>query len=158
MYPVRLHGRKLIFFLCKQLLVKWSSLVRDGSSCLFPLSVLGCHLVWTCEALCVLPGSLSVHMCVSSVVSRRHCFLGILHPIWLLLSSLPPTAQSRLSLHGRAWKKDCRSGLRIPRALTLSTLFSCRFQYLFPSTARKHFSNDGWLRHLAMGIAKCCKE
>lgn len=36
--------------------------------------------------LCMLPQSLLVHNCVGPVLSRRSCFLGALHPLWILQS------------------------------------------------------------------------
>lgn len=39
--------------------------------------------VWTCtSSMCSV--SLWVHMCLSSIVSGRHCFLGIIYYLWLL--------------------------------------------------------------------------
>lgn len=38
------------------------------------------------QALHMLPWSLWIHMCVVAAVFKRLCFLGILHPLWLLHS------------------------------------------------------------------------
>lgn len=86
-YPVRLRRRKRNCFLCKSMSISDSFLVRNGSLCpLSPLSAGPC-LAWSyvdpmhdaglCESVCV----------TSRVVSGRHCFLEIIHPLWLLKSS-----------------------------------------------------------------------
>jgi hypothetical protein len=41
------------------------------------------------QALCMLPWSLWVHLCVSPDVSGRHCFLRIASHFWLLESFIP---------------------------------------------------------------------
>lgn len=85
MYPVRFHGRKLILGRARWLGME--ALVY------FLPSVRGRHVGWTPAGPARAAVSLSAHTCTSSVVSRRRSFLGILHPIWLLQSSVPPTAQ-----------------------------------------------------------------
>jgi hypothetical protein len=52
-----------------------------GARVHFHLSALGLGPV---QSLCMWPQSLWVHMCVSSVVPRRHCFVGVSHSLWLL--------------------------------------------------------------------------
>ena len=37
------------------------------------------------QALCQLPQSLGGHLCISSIISEKHCFLGVF-PYWLLQS------------------------------------------------------------------------
>jgi hypothetical protein len=70
-YTVRLHWRKLfVFFHCKQVLVSDSFLVRH-EALYFPLSMLGTCAVPLCSA------SLRIHMCISSVVSKKHSFLRV---------------------------------------------------------------------------------
>lgn len=62
----------------------YSFWIRDGDLCALPLSVLGSHRTYPMQVLCILPQSVWVHMCISPAMSRRHGFLGIFHPHWLL--------------------------------------------------------------------------
>lgn len=78
-YPGTLYCRKL-FSLSPYLSISNSFLVGF-------LGLERCaHLpfsVWTCtSSMCSV--SLWVHMCLSSIVSGRHCFLGIIYYLWLL--------------------------------------------------------------------------
>lgn len=67
--------------LCKQLSVGESSLLRDGCVCLLPYISTGTPLA----LLCTLPQHLWVLKCTSPVVFGRHCFLCVVHSLWLLL-------------------------------------------------------------------------
>lgn len=84
-YPVILHWSKLIFPLPVGISCRW--LLGSGVTCVrFPLSMLGPGLAWICAC--------PVHAATVSVSSYghqfccvwRHCFLGIIHHLWLLQS------------------------------------------------------------------------
>lgn len=61
-----------------------SFLARVGVQAHAP--ALGFSLSWACSGLCMLPQSVWVRMCSNLVVSRKHCFLGVIHSLWLLQS------------------------------------------------------------------------
>lgn len=74
------------FFLCQWIPIAHSFLIRGGSLCLFP--PLHCRYsvrLESVKALCVPSLSLSVYMCISSLVSGRYCFLWS-HPSPLVLT------------------------------------------------------------------------
>jgi hypothetical protein len=102
---------------------------------------------------CACCNSLWVHKCISPAVSRRPCFLGVLHPHWLL-HSLSPLLQSFLNPEGSDLMETSHLGLTVPRSLTLWSLPSCGSLYLFPSAAGGGFSDDGWARHWSCVILK----
>lgn len=74
---MRRYWRELIFFLCKQILIVDSFLVRDASLCSLPLFIAGPQLAWTCYRPCECCPSLceftraSVLLCLQDTVSMQ---------------------------------------------------------------------------------------
>lgn len=101
----------------KKVSVADSLLVRVGSPCpLSPLSAgypsgLNLHRSggW------VLPQSMWVHVCINLTMWGRHCFLGVMHPAWLLdsfylLFSIVPW--------GEGFDNDIHLGISAPKSPT----------------------------------------
>ena len=94
-----------------------------------------CHSL--CECICVW----------GPVVFRGPCFLGNLHPFWLLpfylLLFLPPLLPDFLSPEVTDLMDTFHLGPRDPKSLTVCLTSSYRSLCLFPSAARGGFSDAG---------------
>lgn len=93
-----------------------------------------CHCLW-------------IHICFSHVVPRGHCFLGLLHYLWLLKICLPPLLQGSLSQEWRDFLEESHLGVSIPRSLTL-LFFQLWSLYVFLTTAGGCYFDDTWTRYL----------
>lgn len=119
--------------------------------CLLLISALAPHLV---QALCVLPLSLWVHMCIfPAVFGRTVCPWGphslclcILFMFLLLLGFLIP--------EGRNVTETFHLGLSVP-FFAPYIMSSCGFLYLFLPTTGGNFSDNGCARYWSINIAEC---
>lgn len=110
--PVRLIGENSLFF-CKLLSIGNSFLVRSKSLRTLSFSMLGPSLAWICAA----PGHAATVHFISPVMSGRHCFLGDIPPLWLLL---PKSWE-------RGFDEDIPSRTECPESLTLGSVSSYIF-------------------------------
>lgn len=93
------------------------------------------------EAVGMLPQSLGIHICVSPVVFRRHCCLGVLCLFQILWFSMP-SAPGSLQPEGR----DLMEAIFTDECSKVSHFLSIvclRGLYLFQSAPARSFSNDG---------------
>lgn len=134
-------------YLCEQLSTGDCFWFMDGALCLtFPFSIgtlsgLNRYKPYSwCNSLWVL-------VCVSTVVYRRHCSIGLTIFFYLLQS-----------LFIGLWVPEGELMKIFHQELTASRFFilqlpSCGL-YLVPSTSRGSFSHDGWAMHWSMGITE----
>ena len=89
-----------------------------------------------------------VHMYISPAMPGRHCFLGVMHAFCQALSIfLCPLLRS-------TWALRCGVGEYVLKSLTLETV-QLWVSMLVPSTARRSFSGDGWVRRWSVDVAEC---
>lgn len=98
--------------------IKVASLLGVGAHVDFPLSVLRPPSAWTCTALCVLPQSPWILMCICPVVSCSLAILGCLGvsmgPLWPI-TQLDVTSSQSGKLH--LLMRDVQLGLCLPHYL-----------------------------------------
>lgn len=115
--------------------LKIYSRVEAGFCFSFPFSVREFCLVWNYGDLVHI---VSVCVLLSSAVSGKHYFLGVLHHLWFLF----PLPYITLSLEGRDLIKAYHHvGLNTPKSLSLHIVLLW-ISVEFPSTKRRNFSDD----------------
>lgn len=122
-----------------------ASRFRPGACVCFPVLALGHHLPWT-YAGPVRVATVSEFIVHRAYLSGDHCFLGDLHPLWLLKISVPTLLHSTLSPEVEGFDEDIP--LRIVRFKVSHSLHP-----IFPSTSGGIFLDDGWVRYWSMNIA-----
>lgn len=133
--------------------------VRDGGPVYFPRHHWDPIGLRTVQALCMLPQTLWVHMCISPVVCRKHCFFGCLL-LLLVLTVFPPSLpQSSLSSRGRDLIERSHLELCNSTPLILSAHFQlvgfCICSHLLQEEASTF--DDGLARHCMSGV-ECHQE
>ena len=95
---------------------------------------------------CACCPSLRVHVYVSSVVSGRHCFLGVTHHLWLLKNSPPPLLP--LALRGRrALTKTLHLGQNCSKASSPLYIVQLSVFVFVPICSKKGYSGEGRAKH-----------
>lgn len=149
-YPIKHQWKKLNFPL--QLI---NSELGIWARVHFPSALWGpvwLRLVW---ALCIMPQSLSIHVCVSPVVSRMSGFLAVILPFWLLWSFC-------LLFLRVTWALRDGSDGDIPLRTQCSTVsHSLHAVHVWvsvfsPIYRKRKPSDDGWAIYWPMTITECC--
>lgn len=109
------------FSLSQQVSSANSVLVRGGTLCPLPFSVLRLCLV---QALCVCH-SLWVHACINSVVSVWCSYPGVFHHLWFLTIFLLPLLHRSRSLEGRGLTETSHLGMRALKTHLLHVVQLC---------------------------------
>lgn len=122
-YPVE-PFQKNLFFSLKMTTSCSSFLLMNGSLCPLP------SLIWepSCLNKTAHPDS-RVRMCISLVVSGKHCFLGV-HLLWLTIF-LPPLLCSSLCPKRRGLMKSSHFRINIQKSVSISISVSPLPPYIF---------------------------
>ena len=115
-----------------------------------------CHSIWSLfkdfvwfecvKAFRMLSHSLWVHICISPIVSKWCCFLGVIHDHFLLYSFCLLFYIDPRVFRGD-FNKDILFLAKCPKSLILFILSSCKTLWLLSFTIKRNFSYECWWMH-----------